>query len=495
MVRSRWACGAALLTLLLAIATPARADRDLVGITQAKFTWSAASGPVSAYRIYVERNGGGFLPHPTTPTKPVTDRVVVVVGSYGDVIRVQVAAISSVDGSEGPRSDPSEWIRFVAPPPPPEPTPTPTPTPEPAPAPTPSPAPTPTPSPAPTPTPSPAPTPPPAPAPTPTPLPPAETSPDFDGDGQADLLLREGASGNIHVWTMDENGPSASMRVGVLPTTSAIAGNGDYDGDGHADLLSRDDTTTAVNVHLLVDGAVVGGGQVVPALDPAWELAGSGDFDGNGRDDILLRNPRARRLEIWFMNGPEIESRTRLLDPYSTTWQVAGVADFSGDRRADILWYSSLKKRATVSLLDASFRISRQPRLFKSLPNGDVVATGDTDGNGLPDVVTRTRDTGRMQIWLTGLAKGKPKAVRVRSLNHEAFLPSGSDGLAGFEVQGGGDFDGDDRMDLVVRDAKAGDLRVWFLDEATVSDEVRLTDPGSNWVFEGVGAESPSTHR
>ena len=326
---------------------------------------------------------------------------------------------------------------------------------------------------------------------------PPETSPDFDGDGQADLLLREGASGSLLMWTMDENGPSGSVRVGTLPATSAINGNGDYNGDGHADLLSRSDTTTAVDVQLLVDGAIVGGGQVVPALHPSWELAGSGDFDGNGRDDVLLRNVAAERLQIWFMNGPEIASRATLRDPYSRKWQVAAITDFSGDGRADILWYSSLKQRARVSQLDSRFQIYKDVRLFKSTPMGDVVATGDTDGNKLPDVVVRSRDTGRLLIWFTELYKGRPRASTARSLNHEAFIPRGSqgDGLAGFEVQSGGDFDGDDRMDLLVRDANAGDLRVWFLDQANVAAEVKLTDPGANWVFEGVGAESPSTHR
>ena len=486
MVRSRQAQAAALLTLLLAFAMPARADRDLVGVTQAKFGWSASSGPVAGYHVYVERNGGGFQPHPTTPNKAPNDRVVVVSGNYGDVVRVQVAAVSTVDGSEGPRSDPSEQIRFVAPPPPPPPVPTPDPTPPPPPAPPPPPPP--------------APTPPPAPAPappwTPEPLPPAETSPDFDGDGQADLLLREGGSGAMRIWTMGENGASSSLGAGALPIQSAIAGNGDYDGDGHADLLSRDDNTHAVDMRLMVDGAVVGGGQVVPSLDPAWELAGSGDFDGNGRDDILLRNLGGRRLEIWFMNGPEVVSRTQLKDPYNEKWQVVGVADFTGDQRADILWYSSIKQKAKVSLVNGQGGISKNVRLFKSTPGGDVVATGDADGNGLPDVVVRTRDSGQLRIWFTQLRQGgKPRADVAREIQHQSTAGGQGDGMADYEVQGGGDFDGDDRMDLLVRDSKAGDLRVWYLDEATVEGEVKLTDPGANWVFEGVGAESPSTHR
>jgi hypothetical protein len=126
-----------------------------------------------------------------------------------------------------------------------------------------------------------------------------------------------------------------------------------------------------------------------------------------------------------------------------------------------------------------------------------VVATGDADGNGLPDVVVRSRASGHLRIWFTQLrAGGQPRADVAREIEHQANTPGGQgDGMADYEVQGGGDFDGDDRMDLLVRDAKAGDLRVWYLDGATLEGEVMLTDPGANWVFESVGAESPSTHR
>jgi hypothetical protein len=395
---------------------------------------------------------------------------VVVPAAYGDRIRIQVAALGQV---EGPRSDVSERIWFLVPPPA---APAPDPTPNPPPA-------------------QPGGETPPNGSP-PDPVEGVKTSPDFNGDDRADLLLRDGSSGTTVIWTMGANGRGGSLHLGALPLSWAIAGNGDYDGDGHSDLLTRDDATTAVSMQLLVSGALVGGGQLAPALSPDWELAASGDIDGDGRDDILLRNARSKRLEIWFMHGPEILKRAELKDPCSSNWQVAGLADFNGDQRADILCYSEKKQRVQVSILNAKLK-GKSSKLFKIKQLGDVVAAGDADGNGLADVVFRMRDTGELSIWFTDLKKGKPFSAGSLVLDHAAFLPAGvrGDGLARFEVQGGGDFDGDQRLDLVLRDAARGDLRVWFLDRASVQSEVRLADPGRTWVFEGVGVESPATHR
>jgi hypothetical protein len=310
-------------------------------------------------------------------------------------------------------------------------------------------------------------------------------------------MLREGSSGSTMVWFMDGDGPIDSARVGSVSPSSAILGNGDYNGDGHADLLTRDDTTTALSMQLLVDGAVVGGDPVVSSLSPDWELAGSGDFDKDGRDDILVRSASARRLEVWFMNGARIVSRASLSDPLSSAWQVVGVADFSSDKIADILWYNPSTNTAQVTTFGSWRKIDKNVELFKGTSAGDVVAIGDSDGNGIPDVVVRARDTGQMRIWLTTLDWSGPRARTSLGLDAEEFLPGSSQGasLAGFEVQAGGDFDGDDRIDLVVRDSESGDLRLWLLDMATVESEVPLANPGTTWIFEGVGAESPSTHR
>jgi hypothetical protein len=291
---------------------------------------------------------------------------------------------------------------------------------------------------------------------------------------------------------MSAEGPVVPVRLALIPLETAIAGNGDYDGDGHADLLLRDDTTGDVSMQL-VNVRVVGGGTVVPALSEDWQLVGSGDFNRNGRDDILVRNTTARKLEVWFMNGPQIVSRATLNDPYSSSWQVVGVADFSRDGLADILWYNPGTNTAQVSTFGSWLAIDKNLQLFQSGSPGDVVAVGDTDGNGLPDVVTRNRETGRMRVWFTQTDWSGPKATSSAEIDGSAL--AGDESLAGFEVQGGSDFDGDGRMDLVLRDSQGSDMCAWFLDGATIREEIRFINPWPTWAFEGVGAESPFTHR
>jgi Viral BACON domain len=96
--------------LALALAAPAQA-LDLVGQTSARFVWTAATGPVANYVVYVARNGAAF---PTLPTQTVSTTEATVTGAYGDSIQVQVAARDAV-GTVGPMSQVSDVVRFVAP--------------------------------------------------------------------------------------------------------------------------------------------------------------------------------------------------------------------------------------------------------------------------------------------------------------------------------------------------------------------------------------------
>jgi hypothetical protein len=104
----------------LVAALPALAV-DVVG-TNAPIGWTAASGPVSSYGVFLSRNNGAF---PATPNQFVSTPSVTVTGATGDTLLVKVAAYDA-SGTKGPESQTSDLIQFVAapgptPPPPPAP--------------------------------------------------------------------------------------------------------------------------------------------------------------------------------------------------------------------------------------------------------------------------------------------------------------------------------------------------------------------------------------
>jgi hypothetical protein len=63
------------------------------------------------------------------------------------------------------------------------------------------------------------------------------------------------------------------------------------------------------------------------------------------------------------------------------------------------------------------------------------------------------------------------------------------------EIVGAGDFDGDRRIELLVRQRRSRYLAVWTLDGARVTAIRRVAALAPGWHPAGVGDESPSTHR
>jgi hypothetical protein len=76
----------------------------------ANFTWSAASGPVAGYAVFVNRNGAGY---PAVPDQLVTAPHATVSASYGDTVVIAVAAYDA-SNTLGPLSPASDLYHFVA---------------------------------------------------------------------------------------------------------------------------------------------------------------------------------------------------------------------------------------------------------------------------------------------------------------------------------------------------------------------------------------------
>jgi len=81
-------------------------------------------------------------------------------------------------------------------------------------------------------------------------------------------------------------------------------GAGDFNGDGQADIVLRDDAgRVAVQ---LMNGPQVVQSRVVGNMSANWTIVGVGDFNGDGKSDIRWQNNATGAVREWQMNGAHI---------------------------------------------------------------------------------------------------------------------------------------------------------------------------------------------
>ena len=164
---------------------------------------------------------------------------------------------------------------------------------------------------------------------------------DFDGDGEDDILWRNSTTGENYVYPM--NGLSIKPAEGYLRTVAdqnwQVVGSGDFDGDGKADILWRNSATGENYIYLMNVTAIVTEGYLRRVADLNWKVGGVADFDGDGRSDILWRNSSTGENYLYPMNGTTILGTEGYLRTVADlNWRVAALGDYNGDGKADILW-------------------------------------------------------------------------------------------------------------------------------------------------------------
>jgi hypothetical protein len=100
----------------------------------------------------------------------------------------------------------------------------------------------------------------------------------------------------------------------------------------------------------------------------------------------------------------------------------------------------------------------------------DLVGIGDYDGNGSADLLWEMG--GDLELW--GLDGG----VVIRTL---ALDRSTAPTAESWRVSGSGDFDGDDRDDLLLFSSMRGEAQIWTFDDAGVATRTRYPDIPGRW--------------
>ncbi|MBC8179576.1 VCBS repeat-containing protein, partial [candidate division KSB1 bacterium] len=113
---------------------------------------------------------------------------------------------------------------------------------------------------------------------------------DFNGDGVADILLSNNASGSI--WLFETNGNSEEIINSLDPSifsTLTVIDTNDFNGDQKEDILFRSATTGQIWLFEM-NGNTVINNTLIASVDLVWDIISTKDFNGDHIADILLRN-------------------------------------------------------------------------------------------------------------------------------------------------------------------------------------------------------------
>jgi subtilisin-like proprotein convertase family protein len=238
---------------------------------------------------------------------------------------------------------------------------------------------------------------------------------DFNRDSSTDLLWRHDVSGQNVLWYMNGN----ALRTGELTDPAALAdaawkivGTHDFNGDRKSDILWRHGVSGENVVWFMERNQLVSGTFTVPSAlaDVNWQMAGTGDFNGDAKPDILWRHDVSGQNVVWFMNGHVLTTGTFLNPPAleDVNWKMVGTGYFNGDDQLDILWWHQVSGQLVMwhmSGIDLVSGVMTTPSGLADV-NWRPVAIGDFNFDERPDLVWRHQASGQNVLWYMGGADG-----------------------------------------------------------------------------------------
>jgi hypothetical protein len=229
---------------------------------------------------------------------------------------------------------------------------------------------------------------------------------DFDGDGASDLLLVDADTGEHLAGLLD--GLAIRELRPLEPAQPAAAGwraaaAADFDRDGDADLLWRNVASGNLAFWWL-DGAVRVAGTALSGLPVDWELAGSGDFDLDGDPDLVWHRPATGELRVWRLAGAAIEGEATIATSWPATagWRIEAVGDLNGDRWSDLVWRDPASGGLVLWNMNGTALVapgSLTPSALADM-NWRGISLIDVDRDGADDLVWSHQLSGAIVAWL-----------------------------------------------------------------------------------------------
>ncbi len=198
---------------------------------------------------------------------------------------------------------------------------------------------------------------------------------DMNADNQPDYVFYSTEFDGLVIWTTNANNQITNgFRVAGTPTVPGrFEAIGDFDGDGDRDILWRNGS----NVTLwTMNGAQFVRQTALQQLAPAgFVMSGVGDFNNDGRQDIVWRNQATNTTVLWLFSADTAQNPTPpaviLPATASSGWQIGAVADLDGDGTSDLLWRNNSEDLAVYwRISNGQLDLTKSGTILNRLPNG-----------------------------------------------------------------------------------------------------------------------------
>jgi hypothetical protein len=274
---------------------------------------------------------------------------------------------------------------------------------------------------------------------------------DVNGDGKLDVVVVDQSS-PANVWTVLGNGDGTFQSPTSVALSGNGGYNGifaDFNGDGFLDLADIDFSTNQLTIYLSTSATTYASG-VSPGVDQPCSMT-AGDLNGDGKPEIVTANCNSN-ISVYLNNGdgsfqPEVlyngarnVANGYVADVYP---QAVTIADVNGDGKADIISTNYNSSDVTILLGSGDGKVQEATigYAIDGRPYSPAIVA-DFNGDGLADVLVPDNEFGL--VYMKGYGDGT-----FRSGLHYYAPIQDDQGAYSFGIATG-DFNGDGIPDFVI---------------------------------------------
>ena len=260
---------------------------------------------------------------------------------------------------------------------------------------------------------------------------------DFNRDGRIDLVAADLISTDVYVLLSNGNGNFQPPAPPSIPSASPNVIAVDLNGDGIPDLIVPDYSANDISILLGRGDGTFRAPILVPTGLGPWGVA-AGDFNGNGRIDLAVTNRIGDSISILLGNGDgTFQTGETLSTGIQPTYITA--ADLNGNGRLDLVESDYISETLTIYYGNGDGTFSNPIHLpTGSQPGNPVVANFGGGAGGRPDIAIAVNQSEVALFVPTG----------PNSYATPRYFPAGP----GANLIAAGDLNGDGIPDLVVAD-------------------------------------------